>query len=377
MHNSQTAAKPMMAISLSRFLTSLSLSVPLPAPTADAIRESLQRNADKWFHWLLVSSVVVAVGVAFEAPESTIAIKRWYRLKRKRDTPPANETSFAIPASYLGLILVIAGVVGEGVFEGLLSNADTALRWHDDQILADTQQKAGDAKAAADAAVADAKQLTTDLATATSELKKANEGDKKAEDDAGAANTKAAALDLKAEELRKANDELEKDLSPRIFRNQPQAIKALREFLGTTVRLKYLLDPEAVRTAEQINFVLNQAGWIVIPEPASSVDAGVIPMGDAEAFFDGVTVARGELLPKESDELAAHRGEVLLTTLNNSGIEAFLVPKPAFFTRQTEIWVGLKPNPAFESLENPSQRGQAPTSILPSGQRLHLPTHVP
>lgn len=264
---------------------------------------------------------------------------------------------------------MIAGVVGEGVFEGLLSNADTALRSHDDQILAETQKKAGDAKTSADAAVGDATQIAVDLQTATSDLAKANEGVKKAEHDAGAANIKAAGLELKAEELRKANDELESDLSPRLFRNQSQAIESLSEFHGTTVELKYLLDPESKRTAEQINLVLHRARWRVIPEPASLQETDAIP--SEFGFFDGVTVSRGQDQPKESDELSKHRLGTLLTILNNSGIESSTLTEtsPRNQTRYVEIWVGLKPSPALEKL-----RG---ARADPSAQRLYLPSHIP
>lgn len=83
----------MIAIKASSFLISPSLAAVL-SPPVDAVRELLQENSDKWFHWLLISSALVALGVAFEAPESTIALKRWYRLKRRRDVPPDNETSW-------------------------------------------------------------------------------------------------------------------------------------------------------------------------------------------------------------------------------------------------------------------------------------------
>jgi hypothetical protein len=137
---------------MSNLLTSLSLSAILSGALPDLARDALQATADKWFHWLLVSSAVVALGVALEAWEATIILKRWYRLKRDKEVTAPNEKSWAIPASYLGLLLVIAGVVGEGVFDALVSNADTALRAHDSQILAQTHREASDANDRATAA---------------------------------------------------------------------------------------------------------------------------------------------------------------------------------------------------------------------------------
>jgi len=130
---------------MSNILMSLSLSLILSGVLPDPLN-ALQATADRWFLWLLISSAVVAVGVALEAWEATIILKRWYRLKRGKEVAAPNEKNWAIPASYLGLLLVIAGVVGEGVSEGFVSNADTALRVHYSQMLAQAETDAGDAK---------------------------------------------------------------------------------------------------------------------------------------------------------------------------------------------------------------------------------------
>jgi hypothetical protein len=68
------------------------------------VRESLKADSDRWFFWLVMSSIIVGIGVCFEAPEATIALKRWYRHWRGKEVPPENEKSLAIPASYLGLL---------------------------------------------------------------------------------------------------------------------------------------------------------------------------------------------------------------------------------------------------------------------------------
>jgi hypothetical protein len=143
-------------MTMSHVLMSLSLSATLSGALPDLVRDALQNKADRWFHWLLISSGVVFLGVAFETWEATITLKRWWRLGRGKEVNEPNEKSWAIPFSYLGLLLVIVGVFGEGVFEGLVSNADTALRAHDDQILAQAQREAGDAATSAHNAAKDA-----------------------------------------------------------------------------------------------------------------------------------------------------------------------------------------------------------------------------
>src|ERR1017187_8324688 len=103
---------------MSANFTSLFLLVTsVVIPSTDPVRESLRADSDRWFFWLVVSSIIVGIGVCFEAPEATIALKRWYRHWKGKEVPPENERSLAIPASYLGLLLVILGVAGEGVFE--------------------------------------------------------------------------------------------------------------------------------------------------------------------------------------------------------------------------------------------------------------------
>jgi hypothetical protein len=88
-------------------------------------------------------------------------------------------------------------------------------------------------------------------------------------------------LEIKAEELRKANLDLEATLSPRLFDDQDGAAKALRPFVPISAAIEYLPDLECSRTAEQINFTLQQAGWQVIKHEAANAGA---------KFFDGVIV---------------------------------------------------------------------------------------
>lgn len=154
---------PMIATNMSHILISLSLSAALSGALPDLARDALQKTADWWFHWLLASSVVVFLGVAFETWEATITLKRWWRLRRGKEVNEPNEKSWAIPASYLGLLLVIVGVFGEGAFEALVSNADTALREHDSEVLAQAMMNAGSAKVSADAAARDASRANASL----------------------------------------------------------------------------------------------------------------------------------------------------------------------------------------------------------------------
>lgn len=117
------------------------------SPPVDAVRDALARTSDRWFFWLVMSSIAVGIGVCLEAPEATIVLKRWYlHWKRVPDIPPENERRLAIPIEYLGLLFVILGVIGEGICELGSSSAETALRAHDEQIMGDAQLAAAQAQ---------------------------------------------------------------------------------------------------------------------------------------------------------------------------------------------------------------------------------------
>ena len=215
---------------MSNLLTSLSLWTTLLDTVPDPVRYALQTTADRWFDWLLISSGVVAAGVVAEIWEATITLKRWWRLRRGKEVNEPNEKSWAIPVSYLGLLLVIAGVVGEGVFEARVSNADTALREHDDQILAQAQHEAGDAKTSAEGA-ANAAVRTND------ELGKAEKREDAVARKAEELHRELNQANERAENLHKENLNLQEAISPRIV-EQGESANELQGLKGIVFRIQ-------------------------------------------------------------------------------------------------------------------------------------------
>jgi hypothetical protein len=100
----------------------------------DPIRFSLERKSAEWFTWLVVSGGVVALGCILEVWETYVSLLGW---RRKRKDRPHNDNprSWRVPMAAVGLLLVIVGVVGETVFEVLVSNADAAIRTHESDVL--------------------------------------------------------------------------------------------------------------------------------------------------------------------------------------------------------------------------------------------------
>lgn len=132
------------------------------SPIPDPIRLSLEAESRKWFVWLLIAGAVVALGCILEIPETRFSLMQWWRQKRGLPSEEENPTSWRIPAASIGLLLVILGVLGEVVFEGLSSNADARLRTHESEVLSNAETQAGSANERASEAQREAAHLRKD-----------------------------------------------------------------------------------------------------------------------------------------------------------------------------------------------------------------------
>jgi hypothetical protein len=163
----------------------------------------------------------------------------------------------------------------------------------------------------------------------------------------------AAGLGLKAEQLKRDNLTLEQELSPRLFIGQKDAAKRLMQFSGTPVILEYsTFDLECKRSAEQVAYVLNEAGWKITPRPNNDPNP---------VFFEGIVVGyvsnSGGIVPTPSppitfpfEQPSAVRkdaaGTVLLDELNKTGLDAHTVAgAPMNASPTVYIYVGFKPSP--------------------------------
>jgi hypothetical protein len=123
-------------------------------------RSDLQNLRDSYFNLLLMSTAVVFFGVLLEGPE----IFREIAEEVRRLLPPRLRLNSAtgVPvvqhesgrwirvsslfrvSSLLGWALVIIGVIGEGVFEGLMSKADGSLGTFNEILLSSTIDRASE-----------------------------------------------------------------------------------------------------------------------------------------------------------------------------------------------------------------------------------------
>jgi hypothetical protein len=284
---------PRRARTISAHLTSLFLVVS-NSSAVDTVRQSLDADSLRWFGWLIKASILVGIGVALEAPEATIALKRWYRLRKGKDVEPANEKSVVIPIAYLGLLLVVAGVAGEGIFEFLSSRSETALRAHDEGILGETESKFGQVKDSAEAAAQAASRAQVDSNRAGASAKEASDasgnavkssenamelasGAKKEADSyereiSGAKQQAADAVSLLADAEQRLADSTQREAAaeaklsaiktPRSLINAKGLIATLKPLKGTEYTLNVFQDDESIQFTKSVDEVLREAGLV-------------------------------------------------------------------------------------------------------------------
>jgi hypothetical protein len=158
---------------------------------------------------------------------------------------------------------------------------------------------------------------------------------------------------------------LESELSPRLFKEQQDAIQHLGRYAGTKVTLEYLDDVECKRTAEQIAFVLAGAKWTILPKPQPNPDIffrSGVEAGPASTTPPPVVLPPGITIPVTP-------AGILIDELNKTGIDAdpFLrlvttdgvldVPEGTVLVR-----VGAKPTP--EEHKYKMQYGQYMETVL-------------
>jgi hypothetical protein len=137
----------------------------------------LKNLRDRYFDCLLVCTGLVGIGLLMEAPELWYdvreAIGRKSRELKYWLTPSIDREEYPIPPprvkvlAAVGWVLIVLGVMGEGVSEGFVHKYDTALSSLNDAIIAETQKEAGFALERASANELEAERLRRQLAPRT------------------------------------------------------------------------------------------------------------------------------------------------------------------------------------------------------------------
>jgi hypothetical protein len=303
---------------LSSHLISLSFLLTASAPVVDSVRISLESTSDKWFIRLLVSTGVVAIGCVLEIGETWTDLRRWIRLRRGLPVAEENPTSWHVPAGAIGLMLVIFGVIGEGIFEAYVSTSDTALRLHDEQIVAETRKQAAETYERAAGAMREAESAKLDAEDAKIRAKGAN-------DKSDQETAKREELGAKIAE-REITDKQQKDIG---------AACANLDTYGSKKRIlvrSYGMDKEGADLATDIGKSLNSANLFTQINTGDIqtgvLDTGVLVFGppEDEAFTSCLAKALVDIgkLTEVSVNGESHMGSKTSGTVKFFGTTKFM-----------------------------------------------------
>jgi hypothetical protein len=104
-----------------------------------AIRSDLVAYRDLYFWGLIVFTAIVVIGLILEGVEFLPHPKPLLDARRGIISPRFRLIRWMKRAEHIGWFVVVAGVAGEGVFEGLGSVADGQLQTFDAALMTDTQ----------------------------------------------------------------------------------------------------------------------------------------------------------------------------------------------------------------------------------------------
>src|SRR5580700_5207639 len=93
-------------------------------------RADLQALRDSYFEWLLIATWAVLIGVAMEGPE--VAKDLMDGFERSRGREEKRHPLWVSILSSVGWLLIVGGIVGEGIFEAMVSSADGSLQTFND-----------------------------------------------------------------------------------------------------------------------------------------------------------------------------------------------------------------------------------------------------
>jgi hypothetical protein len=240
-----------------------------------SIREELQKTSHFFFLWVLISAFVVGAGVALEGPE--LLHEMWPRLftcfTRGSVTRIRTFKRVIKKIGFWGWLLVVVGILGEGIFEALQNRAEGQLQTFNDILLADAQRNAGNARASAiDAANASSRaDSESEKATASSANAMAlaqgarKEADTFEKDIVFAKRQAADAESHLADALKQAEQAQEvlyRIKTPRSLVTTGDMLTTLKKFRGT----KYVFrsvgqDDESIILLKAIDKFLKDCGW--------------------------------------------------------------------------------------------------------------------
>jgi len=338
-------------------------------------RDTLQARVDQLSGWVNWATATVGAGVTLEAIEPLHDFIAWTKFRRRESTHikeiaefvpvQRSKSKYKSPSHPLwlkwcgriGLIAVVAGVVGEWRCGAKLEDAQNAVHEYDVAKLMEADQKAGAAATSAKTAhdEADAAGITAGKAQRKAGVAKETAG--KAETTADAASKVSVDVKAEAASLKKQLEDssaeakaLENSLFPRKlatlqFDDGSSNLDVLQPIVGTEFIIESIPDFEARTAAGSIQDVLGRANFKIIKSEVTEQFA-----------WEGVTVdiympptpgvGDWQILDSMS---AGERVRAFLWANGWAGVHAGYSERGEFPNPNVlRIRVGFKPNPFFD-----------------------------
>jgi len=244
-------------------LSSLSPLSVIVASIDGSIKSDLEASHALWFSLLIAATVLVFLGVVLEEAEGWVPY-----LNKILSVKEITEYRLIKRLAKLGWILIVIGVLGEGVFEVLVYRVDNRLHQFDEASLNEARREAGNAAESA----------------------------KSAHGEADAVKTEADAIDKRLQVASSQLATAEAKLAWRSVSNEQKKILkvAVRAMRGRKIDLTWDgADPEQDAFGPQLARALRNAELIVDAGPASinippaeTGSTGILIEGDDEEFSE-------------------------------------------------------------------------------------------
>ncbi len=109
----------------------------------ELVRADLKNRRDFYFTWLLIATGAVLTGILMEGPEAARDLREGFRKRRSPNLADSHHPLWVLILTSIGWLLISSGVVGEGIFEALVSQADGSLQMFNDILLGSANETAG------------------------------------------------------------------------------------------------------------------------------------------------------------------------------------------------------------------------------------------
>jgi hypothetical protein len=320
----------------------LSISSTSRLVLSSSLGSDLKQIRNTWFLLLLVCTGIVVLGVFLEEAELWLPAGKPRLDMAKGTLIPSRWTKWKSTMARIGWILIILGVVGEGLFEAAVSRADGMLENFNDGLLASAIERAGNAATSAKTAhdEADKSQIAASnaltLASGARQEADSFEADiKRAKQQAADAESHLA--DALEREV-KAEAELYRLKTPRSIIRSGQLIANLRRFGGTDYILNVFMDDESIQFTKAVGSVLQAAGWV--RQQPQGINLGVPTM---QIVFDQGSAENVPACVETGISIHAHTKESI-ESLNSRPVQSQTKELQAAIALKSAIALSISPS---------------------------------